>query len=291
MDLNSIISEQKTFHTLEIYPLDKDKIISADALGKIIEYIKNECNMPLYKYSVWSTMDSDMLALSNKFKKNIFTVFGKGEYFIDNVWSKVYINGEVAEFNNTVTQTITLVLPDGNRSVTAENGIEPSIADTKQFFVTTDKSFMSTFNLATNLTVLLGQTTASIGSLVGEAATAAKILSVGMTIINEMQTNLNNYGKNKGKCCNLAERCNNIINALQKIPSDCLNLQYIVRVINKIQDSKDLIDEYLKRWRITKFFLSKEYIDQFNATNQNLSDSFYDFAVSYQLSHQESSKA
>lgn len=288
MSISNIITDQKTFHTLEIYPSDKQDA----SLNDIIVYMKDEWlspdkhkDFPLYSYCHWPTLDEDMLNLSTKFKKCIFIILGKKEYFIDGVWAKTFKSGKLVKYENNIEHNINLLLESGNRKITQEMGIEPNIVyDTRKYFINNNKSFMDAFNLATNMTVITGQTVASLGGLVGEAATAAKILSIGMTLINQMQQNLNNYGKNRGKCANLTERCNNIVNALQKIPSSALNLQYVVCVINKIEDAKNLIDEYLKKWRITKFFLSSEYNGNFSAINQNLSDSFNDFFISYQLS-------
>jgi hypothetical protein len=299
--MTSLIPEQKTFYSLEVYPPSEcdDAIffksnidaepIHPDILELIMKYVKEEWipedrEIPLYKFCLWPKVDSDMKTLSNKFKNYLFVLFGKGEYFIDNVFFRFYKNGNLVVFNNDVDQVVSIKLPNGDKRLIVDNMVKTGKYDLGQYFDTGNKTFMDNFNIVTNIGTMLGSTVASLGSMASEAAMASKILSVGVSLLDEMQRNLNNYGKNRGKCKHLADRCANILVSLQNIPSKSLNLQYVMCVINQIQESRDLINEYLKRWRITRFFLSGEYLDRFDATNQNLSDYFYDFAINYQLS-------
>lgn len=298
---NSLMSfEQKTYHTLEIYPptdFDEVSIIkkegelsnsfNEDTLNQIMKYIKEEWlpserEIPLYVPTTWITIDTDMKKLSEKFLNYVFVILGKGEYFIDNVWSKIYKNGQLVILSNNIDHTINLRLPNGDSREITNNKISVNQAyDIGKYFPSDDKSFMAGFNIATNIGTMLGTTAASVGSMVTEAALAAKVVSIGIAILDEMQRNLNNYGKNRGRCKNLAERCNNIIITMQNVPSENLRLQYVITVVNKIEEAKNLISEYVKRWRITRFFLSGEYLDSFSAANQNLSDAFYDFVATH----------
>lgn len=295
----SISFEQKTYYSLEIYPpseYDCDTIIkknegraelSPEMQNRIMRFIKEEWispdrPIPLYTLCNWITLETDMKTLSEKFQNYLFVVIGKGEYFVDDVWSKIYKNGQLLILSNNIEHTISLRLPNGEKREINSNKVAVNpVNDIGKFFPSPEKGFMDVFNMATNIATMLGTTVASMGSMVTEAALAAKVVSIGIALLDEMQRNLNNYGKNKGRCKNLVERCNNIIITMQSVPSKNLHLLYVVSVVNKVEEAKDLINEYIKRWRITRFFLSGEYLDKFTATNQNLSDSFYDFTATH----------
>lgn len=301
--LSDLIKNQKTYYSLEVYPpssYDSDNIdiisnpIDKSVLDLILRYIKEEwidssIPLPLYAFCKWTTVDSDMMRLSEKFKDYTFVLFGRGEIFIDNVWNKIYSKGELVLYNKNIDYRMILKLTNGTeRVVHKDKGIEsdPNF-DLKQYFPESNKSFMDCFNVATNLTSLLGGTVASVGTLVGgavaEVALASQVIKIGVTLLEEMQTNLNNYGMNKGRCKHLAERCENIMVTLQNTPPESIKLQHVICVIDRLKTAKDLINEYIKRWRLTKFILSREYVQQFTACNQNLSDCFYDFAVNLQV--------
>lgn len=248
------------------------------------DWIGADDEFPLYKYYKWVSVDADMNRLSNKFSNYVFVVFGKGELFIDNIWVKIYRNGRLIYMGNDITFNVRIRMPLGDRGLT--NGqIDASTYDVKQYFPSKDRSFLSYFNMATHLSLLLGKTATSLGSMVAEAAIASQVLSAGITILNEMQQNLINFNKNKGKCKHLVDRISNIVSTMQKIPADTLNLQHVICVVDRIKASQNLVDEYIKRWRITKFFMSGDYLDKFTAVNQELSDCFYDFGINYQITN------
>lgn len=254
-------------------------------LGKIIEYIKTEWldDIPFYKYTIWQTVLADMMKLSNKFKNWIFVVYSKDELFLDKIWIKIFRNGRMIHASNNIRISIKLKLPNGSFKKVDDNGfvkLDQKYDASKMLGINQDKGLNEIFNIAVDIGTMLGQTLSQLGGLVagmqgvGYVTTA---LSVAVTIVDEMQQNLIEYNNNKAYCKNMVIRCKRIVNLMQKLPPQMLDIEHIIDVVEKIEDCKNLINSYNRKWRITRFFASRQLRRQFNETNADLTDSFNDF--------------
>lgn len=312
-EFKSLLENQKTYYTMEIYPPNKydDKTIiredevvlntetgeqlvevnnsneSSSDFFNMINYIKTEwiTELPFYKFTDWKNVEGDMVRLSNKFPDWMFVLYCKSQLFMDNLWVKIYRNGRLIHLSNEILYEIKLKMPNGIYKDVDKNGqviLNPSY-DIKRYLGGGNRDFSEFMNIATSLTVSLGHTVADLGSLVGEVAMASKVLSIGLNIVQQMQNDAQAYQHNNGKCKHLIERCNNIIHALNSIPPELVNIQYVVSVVDKLKNAQDLIHDYNKKWRITKFLGSSTFKNKFDGMNSELSDCFYDFGVNFQI--------
>lgn len=271
----------------EIAAYMKSDWISKPKLNrKESEDIHEEVDIPLYKFTIWKNIDGDMVRLSAKFTDWLFVIYGKSELFVDNLWIKAYRNGRLIHAANDLEYDIKLKMPNGTLRAVDQKGhiLMNDKYDMVKYLKGNDKGFMDYVNIATSLSIMFGQTVCQLGSMVGEAAVAAQVISVGLNFLNQMQQNLITYGYNRGRCKHLVERCDNIITAMQRVPPDTLNLKFVISVIDRLKTARDLIDEYINRWRVTRFFSSQMYSAKFTGVNQQLSDCFYDFGVNLQIS-------
>lgn len=247
----------------------------------IINYINNGWVdsevVPLNCYTKWLTVNEDMTRLSMEFSDWIFILYSKCEIFMDKINVMIFRNGKILHSSNNILIDVKIVLPNGNFRNVKDNKILLNKDYEVKTLASDDKAIGTFGHVFTDLTVMLGGAVADLGSLAAEAAVAAKILAVGLKIVDEMHTNLKEYNINKGKCSHLVSRCDNIVGTLQTIPEDNLGLKYILAIVQKIEEARILIKKYLKQWRITKFFSSKDNKRKFNDANQDLTDTFNDF--------------
>jgi len=313
-DVKTLLEDQKVYYSLEIYPpefydeqfmikkpevIEFDKISEVDInsrgeqLKEIIAYMKFEWldkssdesdELPFYKFVYWNKMVGDMCRLSNKFEGWIFVVYGKNELFLDNLWIKIFRNGYINHFSNNIELEIKLKLPNGEyKNVDKSGNLAHGDYDVAPLLNPKTKGIGTYLNIFTDIGLLLGTTVANVGSVVTEAALAAKILASAVGIIDAMHQNAIKYGVNKGKCKHLISRCENIVGVLQKIPPQTLNAQMVISIMLKLQEAHQIIETYSKQWKITRFFAAKENHAKFSDINSDLSDTFYDLGVNYQV--------
>ncbi len=321
-NIRNLLQYQKSYYSLEIYNpnmYDKIRIIKtnvdeedydvnyeseidfnidmseSDMYEQITSYIKTEwlsykkgsfedvC--PFYKYTTWTTMDRDLVVLSEKFRGWVFVVYEKSELFIDNLSMKVFRSGRMIHSSNDLDYDIKLKMPNGTLKSVDQQGyikLNPEY-DVSKYLKPEDRGMGDYLNIATTMLVTFGETVCQLGSMVGEVAVVAQVIGVGLKIINEMQQDMIQYGYNKGRCKHLMERCKNAVDTLQQIPPNTLKLQHVVSVVDRIEASKNLINEYAKRWRVTRFIMSKSYKEKFESANGELGDCFNDFGINYSI--------
>lgn len=284
VNVKEIIQEQKTYYSLDI-EINTDMV----TLDEIIAYIKREwpAYKKLYNYCIWSTYDNDMTQLSEMFMDCKFTLYCKGEFFIDAYFIKVYTNGIVKHLDCHVKCQVSIMLPDNSIRQTNGQGIIMLENEMDKILCPKDRkinvSIKEQISIATDLLVLLGQNVVSVGMAFSETLLASKLISSCLSIVDALHQDYTKYGDNKGKCYNLNLRCKNILNTLQSIPAYTLNLGPVINVVNCVRDALDLINEYNGKWRITRFFNASRYQDVFNEVNTNLSNFYYDFGINYSV--------
>lgn len=253
---------------------------------KILQYLK-EHEFMFNQYVTWESMEIDMYRLSEKFKNWIFVVYGKTELFVDNMWIKIYKNGPLIHASNNVEVEIKLRLPNGIYKSVDQNGfplLDPEYdVSTQQDQRERGLVGVGAMHLATDVGVLFGKTIADFGSLATEGAVAFKVLSIGVQFIDEMHQNMIRYGNNKGRCKKLYDRCANVLGLLQNMEKNTLHLGYVISVVQQIEESKKILEDYGKQWKVTKFFASKSNKRKFVDINNDLSDSVLDFGVNCQI--------
>ncbi len=251
---------------------------------KILQYLK-EKKFPFNQFVTWESLEIDMYRLSEKFKNWIFVVYGKTELFVDNMWIKIYKNGPLIHASNNVEVEIKLRLPNGIYKSVDQNGfplLDPEY-DVSTQQGQQERGLVDAMHLATDVGVLFGKTIADFGSLATEGAVAFKVLSIGVKLIDEMHQNMIRYGNNKGRCKKLYDRCANVLGLLQNMEKDTLHLGYVISVVQQIEESKKILEDYGKQWKMTKFFASKSNKRKFVDINNDLSDSVLDFGVNCQI--------
>lgn len=283
---------------------------------QIIHYIKNDlcvlcgkdANTQLfYTYINWPTFEIDMCVLSLKFPKYKFYVYSKNELYMLQAYHYTFVAGHLTykstnpEINVYVRDECGLSvninsLDDLDHSLLRDSVSYPNCSNPNNYDQLQpvqrktcpgkkgDRGIGDNLHVLTDISIMVGQTAAGIGSLSTELLVASRILSVGLAIVDQMQDNLIKYGINKGKCVHLANRCNNIVNIIAAVPPKYLNTQIVLDVVHKLEASRILIKDYIKQWKITKFFSSSYNHRKFSDMNSDLGDVFYDFQV-YYLTH------
>ena len=240
---------------------------------------------PFNKWTKWVHVTGDMVRLSDKFHKWMFVVYSKSEYFVDNISVSVYRKGRLVHSSNDIECDIRLKLPNGTTRKLDKDGMV--ILDPQYSIIPyldeDDRGFSEFMHIFTDVSVLVGKTIADLGSLAAEAAVAAKVLSVGLGIVDEMHQNLRIYNVNKGRFYDLAERCKMQIESLQKMPAEMLNIRYVIYVVEKIEEAKAVLDKYLSQWKITRFFSARTNKRMLVDADGNLSNAFHDFGVHFQV--------
>lgn len=252
----------------------------------IKEILKEDTiNIPFYKYVIWERMDADLVRLSHKFQGWIFVIYGKNELFIDNYWVKIFQDGSLIHCSNKVEFEIKLKMPNGIYKTTDKQGYVQleNKYDVKNLLVPGNRSLGTFGHIFTDMTVLLGGTIANLGSLASEGAVVAAVLGQALKIVDAMHQNVIRYSDNKGKCKFLYDRCNNIAESLQQIPTSSLNLRFVLLVVEKLTEARDLIKKYNKQWKITRFLGSNSNKRKFDNMHSDIDSSFHDFGINYMI--------
>ena len=282
-NIKNLIGEQKNYYSIDI------EVYGNYGMDEIIAYIKHEwvAYKKLYNYCVWLTCDEDMIQLSEMFMECKFTLFCKGEFFIDAYHIKTFHNGYMKYLDCQVSCKVNITLPDNSVKQTDNKGVIILDNNLEKILVPKDRkiniSIKQQLDIATDLLVALGQNVSNIGTAFTETLLASKLLSSCLAIVDMLHQNYTKYGDNKSKCYNLNLRCKNILNTMQKIPPNMLNLSSVVNVVSSVRNALDLINEYNSKWRITKFFSSSRYQDLFITVNTDLSNFYYDFGINYTI--------
>lgn len=240
-----------------------------------------EVDIPFYKYIIWKRMDADLVRLSHKFKGWIFVVYGKNELFIDNYWVKIFQDGSLIHCSNKVEYEIKLKMPNGEYKTTDRQGyihLENKY-DVKNLLTPGNRSLGTFGHVFTDMTVLLGGTIADLGSLAAEGAVVAAVLGQALKIVDAMHQNVIRYGDNKGKSKFLYDRCNNIAESLQALPSSSLKLNFVLLVVEKLKEARDLIEVYSKQWKITRFLGSNSNKRKFDNMHFDLDSCYHDLGT------------
>lgn len=280
--LQDIIFYMKTEWLKNNKPITNNKKNNKDNNNKDIN---DQYELPFYKYTEWPTMPGDMLRLSNKFKDWMFVIYGKSELFIDNIYINIYRNGRLEHCSGRIEIDIKLKMPNGTYKTVDREGLiklDPTY-DVSNILIPREKGLESFAHIATDMTVLLGNTITDLGSFAAEGAIAAAIIANALKIVDAMHQNVIRYGDNKGKCKFLYDRCNNIAKSLQQIPNSTIDLKFVTLVIEKLTQARDLIEEYGKQWKITRFLGSSANKRKFDDMHSDLDSSFHDFGVNLQV--------
>jgi len=269
---------------------DRPKTKNLKERKKIVEYIKKK-EFPLYRYSQWSTLYSDMINISNEFEGWIFIIFERPELFTDRTFVKIFRNGCTIHASNNIETNMKLCLPNGSHRTIYKNG---SIESNGKFDIRTElldqsneKGLSDIAHVGMDMFVIAGRTIADLGSLASEAAVAAKVLAVGVAILDELHQDLIQYSENKGKCYFLYNRCQNIINMLQQMDSGSMSLTSVRLVVETINEAKDLIKKYKRQWCIMKFLSAKSNQRKFDSVHSNLDSGIGDLSFGYSLQHKK----
>lgn len=319
-NIKSLLQNQKSYHSIEVYApnmydavgiikehpdneinyqseidLSGEELSDTDMYEEITSFMKTQWLIhkngpyeevfPFYKFTVWNNMDGDMLMLTEKFRGWVFVVYSKSEIFVDNLSIKVYRSGRMIHNSNDIDYDIKLKMPNGTLKSVDQQGyvVLNDNYDVSKYLKIENRGMGDYLNIATTMLVTFGETVCQLGSMVGEVAVVAQVLGIGLKILNEMQQDMVQYGYNKGRCKHLMERCKNIVDTLQQIPPNTLKLQHVVTVVDRIYNAKNLITGYSKRWKLTRFIMSKSYAEKFESANGELGDCFYDFGINYNI--------
>lgn len=238
---------------------------------------------PFGVYSEWPNMEIDMKALSGKFPTCVFVVYIQHKFYIDNIRLKIYHDGELDHSSNKVKVSVQVKLPNGVYTSTEKGVLQLNPHyDVQSLFRPATRGARSLSDyafIATDLTMAIGNTVAQVGSLVPQAATAATLLSSALQIVKLLEDDLVNYRYNRGKCLFVKIRCQNIVETLQQLPPDLLNIQQVKLIVDNIQEAQTLVNTYIRKWRITKFFGSAVYRRQFDNLNAGLDICYNDLGI------------